>query len=128
MNGRRKARLKKHIDTLLREHDITATYDSGRGHASVPKREISIPPIEEEMDYFISLHEIGHVVIGLKGRTRLEREAHAWTWAFDNTLIEVQYPERQRICALLVRYWFKAKSKGWKVPEAGEFWDHMQWW
>jgi hypothetical protein len=85
--------------------------------------------MQEDMDYFVALHEVGHVVNGSpRGSLRLEREGDAWTFALDNTIIDVEYPIRQRICSLLVRYWFRAQKAKWKIPEEGAFWEHMIWW
>jgi len=79
------------------------------------------------MSYFIALHEVGHVVTGLGGK-RLDREGKAWTFALRNAIIEPDYRERQRICALLVRYYFRAKEEGWAIPKRGDFWNNMMWW
>lgn len=128
MLGLRKRKLERHVRSLCQQHDITFTIKKGRGFAKVKSRSIQIPPIREDMDYFVSLHEVGHVIIGLTNPYRLEREARAWTWALENTVVEPSYDVRQRICALLVRYWFRAKSNNWKIPESGEFWDNMKWW
>lgn len=81
------------------------------------------------MAYFVALHEIGHVVNGLEPPTRLDREAAAWMWALDNALITPHYSTRQRICALLVRYIFRAKENGWKMPdERSDFYRLLVWW
>lgn len=80
------------------------------------------------MAYFVALHEIGHVLVGLEG-TRLEREAACWKWAIQNAIILPSFPTRQRICACLVRYLFRAQGRGWKIPAPGsDFWLLMQWW
>ena len=127
MQWARKRRLQKHVDKLLTEHRIKATVKDGRGHANVKKRTVVIPPIMEEMDYFVSLHEIGHIVNGLGG-LRLEREGKAWTWAYANSTIDPHYSTRQRVCSLLVRYYFRAQKNKWEIPEDGDFWDNMIWW
>lgn len=127
MLGTRKRRLERHVRKLCRENDIQFTIKKGRGHARVKSRAIQIPPIKEDMGYFVALHEIGHVMSGLGGR-RLDREGKAWSWALAHTIIEPDYRVRQRICALLVRYLFRARNAGWKVPDDGPFWDNMIWW
>lgn len=127
MRATRRRRLEKHIKQLCDEHDIEFTVKEGRGHAKVKSRQIQIPPIQEDMDYFVALHEVGHIMGGLGG-LRLDREGKAWTWALKHALFEPEYPIRQRICSLLVRYLFRARAKGWKIPEEGDFWENMVWW
>lgn len=80
------------------------------------------------MAYFVALHEIGHVLIGLEG-TRLEREAAAWDWALQHALVRPHYSTRQRICACLVRYLSRAQARGWKIPPAEHrYWTLLSWW
>lgn len=125
----RKRRLERHVRKLCDEHDIRFKVKKGRGHARVKARSIQIPPIKEDMNYFVALHEVGHVVDGMpKGVGRLQREADAWTFALAHAIIDPDYRVKQRICALLVRYWFRAQKAGWTIPKDGPFWDHMQWW
>jgi len=52
------------------------------------------------MAYFVALHEIGHIIVGLEG-SRLEREAACWDWAIEHALVRPHYSTRQRICACL---------------------------
>ena len=81
------------------------------------------------MAYFVALHEIGHVVNGMTPPTRLDREAAAWVWALEHSLLEPHYSIRQRICALLVRYIYRAKENNWKLPETdSDFYKLMLWW
>lgn len=92
-------------------------------------RVIRHPPIlDDEMAYFVALHEIGHCVVGLAG-TRLEREAACWRWALDNAICPAHYSTRQRITACLVRYLFRAEANSWAMPEGdSDFWELMRWW
>jgi hypothetical protein len=120
--------LDAHIQSLCDELEIERIVRRGRGHAKTKHRRITHPPITEEMAYFVALHEIGHIVIGLSG-TRLEREALAWRYALDKTIISPHYSTRQRICACLVRYLHRAQVNKWKLPERGDlFWDLLRWW
>lgn len=80
------------------------------------------------MAYFVALHEIGHVLVGMCD-TRLEREAAAWEWALTHALVRPHYSTRQRICACLVRYVARAKSRGWRIPDAtSSYWSLLAWW
>lgn len=80
------------------------------------------------MTYFVALHEVGHILVGLSG-TRLEREAACWRYALDVALIEPHFSIRQRICACLVRYLHRAKQNGWEIPKPGsDYWKLWRWW
>lgn len=122
--------LDRHVAKLCKELNIQRTVAPGRGRARVPLRAIKHPPItlQDPMTYFVALHEVGHIIVGLEG-TRLEREAACWRYALDNALIEPHFSIRQRICACLVRYLWRAQQRGWKVPEPGaDYWRLMCWW
>lgn len=121
--------LELHIQELCKAAKIKRTIKHGRGHAKVRLRHIQHPPIrDDEMAYFVALHEIGHVAIGMK-QPRLEREAAAWEWALENSLIYPHYSTRQRICALLVRYLYRAKENHWEFPnEDSAYWTLFRWW
>ena len=122
--------LDRHVKQLCKEHDIARVVVPGRGRARVRKREIQHPPItlSDPMTYFVALHEVGHIMVGLSG-TRLEREAACWRYALDVALIEPHFSIRQRICACLVRYLHRAKQNGWEVPPPGsDYWKLWRWW
>jgi hypothetical protein len=118
----------QHIRQLCQELDIKRVIAPGRGRAKVVTRTIQHPPIRTEMAYFVALHEIGHIVVGLEGK-RLEREAKAWRWALENALVVPHFSTRQRICACLVRYLWRAQVRGWAIPPStADYWRLMAWW
>lgn len=122
--------LDRHIAALCKEHGITRTVAPGRGRAQVAERRIKHPPIalSDPMTYFVALHEVGHILVGLSG-TRLEREAACWRYALDVALIMPHFSIRQRICACLVRYLWRAQRRGWKIPAPGDdYWNLIEWW
>lgn len=122
--------LDRHVAALCKEHGIKRVIAPGRGHARVRAREIQHPKItcQDLMTYFVALHEVGHVLVGLSG-TRLEREAACWRYALDVALIEPHFSIRQRICACLVRYLHRANQNGWEIPAPGsDYWRLWQWW
>lgn len=44
--------------------------------------------MRSQVTYLIALHELGHLIApGNRGKKQLEREAHAWRWAFDRSLV-----------------------------------------
>lgn len=115
---------------LCKEHGIKRIVAPGRGRARVPSRVIKHPPIcmADPMTYFVALHEIGHILVGLSG-TRLEREAACWRYALDVALIEPHFSIRQRITACLYRYIWRAQRRGWKIPAPNaDYWRLMEWW
>lgn len=117
------------ISQLCQEHGITRTIKPGRGRAKVATRKIQHAPLgRDQMAYLVALHEIGHIVVGMK-YPRLEREALAWEWALENSIVEPSYQTRQRICACLVHYLYRAKENGWKHPASDStFWNLLRWW
>jgi len=121
--------LDRHVRQLCQTHDITRVVAPGRGRASVKDRRIQHPHIgRDRMAYFVALHEVNHVLIGLQG-TRLEREAACWQFAFDRSRIPVTFDIRQRVSACLVRYLARAKENGWAVPAAqSAYWQLLTWW
>lgn len=121
--------LDAHIAYTCKQFKIKRTVKAGRGRAKVKLRHIQHPPIKEDvMAYFVAMHEIGHVVIGMCD-TRLEREALAWDWALKHSIVYPHYQIRQRICALLVRYLYRAKDNGWEFPDQDSaYWQLFRWW
>lgn len=122
--------LDRHVKQLCKELSIARVVVPGRGRARVRERVIQHPPItlSDPMTYFVALHEIGHIQVGLSG-TRLEREAACWRYALDVALFEPHFSIRQRICACLVRYLHRAHVNGWPVPHKGhDYWRLMSWW
>ena len=122
--------LDAHIEELCRQHSVTRIVKPGRGRCRARSRVIRHPPIQEEMNYFVALHEIGHAVLGLPaGLSRLDREAWCWRWALDHAAYEPHFSTRQRISACLVRYLYRAAERGWRVPTAeSDYWRLLAWW
>lgn len=122
--------LDEHVVALCKEHEVRRIVKPGRGRCRARARVIRHPPIVEEMNYFVALHEIGHAVLGLPpGLCRLEREAWCWRWALEHAAYAPHFSTRQRISACLVRYLYRAASRGWKIPTAeSDFWKLLAWW
>lgn len=95
-----------HIESLCNEHEITRVVIHGRAHADVPKKIIYLPAAIGEKAYFISLHEIGHIMTGLEPPV-LERERMAWDWAIAHSIKKPSQLTKQVICALLVRHMYE---------------------
>jgi|GEM_PF-5579690 len=84
--------LDSHIQHLLFDNKINATiiYNPDDAWAQRTLRRIAICPIVDAETYFTALHEIAHVVDGPSWYSRfVERECHAWNWAIDRSLIEI---------------------------------------
>lgn len=129
LNSKQASHLDRHVALLCAQMGVRRGITRGRGEAKVRLRTIKHQPIvDNEMAYFVALHELGHVAIGMK-QPRLDREAAAWIWALENSAIYPHYATRQRICALLVRYLYRAKENGWEFPnEDSDYWKLFRWW
>lgn len=95
MTPAQRARAQEHVAELCSKHRITARRAS-RWYKAVAfplTRIIYFPPrMENETDYLVSLHEIGHVVDRRASKLWLTEnqtnailcEASAWAWAYRN--------------------------------------------
>jgi hypothetical protein len=85
--------LDRHVGDLCTAHDIDRgngrrsgrAIRRGRGRTST--LHIRIPPIRGQVTYLVALHEIGHLVGPGRSGTRLEKEAAAWRWAVEHSLV-----------------------------------------
>jgi hypothetical protein len=96
--GSRRTMMTMHIAQLLEQHCIGLEFKKRGGSASSyrpsphddrPERGvIIIPPIKSEITYATALHEIGHIMSGVREGTHgtLTSEWAAWVWAQDNAL------------------------------------------
>lgn len=89
---------KTHLVTLLKLHDIKATWISGpdwlhKSESWFASRMVTIPKPYTPQQYLVALHEIGHIlaVIRWADRTgypvaeyKLMYEAAAWGWAVEH--------------------------------------------
>lgn len=82
-----RARLVEKHSIVLNESEIHWTDSSGE----LEERGVEVPPIETEMDYWASVHEIGHIVLQLPtfvdGTPAYENEFRVWAWSLDNACI-----------------------------------------
>lgn len=116
-------RFQQHIVDLCKEYKIEYKIRPGRAAANVGKHKIYIPGVYSIKTYFITLHEIGHLAVGLN-ETVLERERLAWDWAMQKSLVRANQDMRQVICALLVRHMYEAPEE--KPTE--EYIKLVKWW
>ena len=78
----------KHIEELCEKHHITLLNRSSYGgRASKRDRTISIKPVKTQRTYITGLHEIGHIVGRGRCGTRLQREAAAWQYVLDTSIV-----------------------------------------
>ena len=92
--------LNDHAIQIALDHGITVHRGewAGGGWGSAERRELSAPPVTNEENYAIFLHEVGHVVDPdadarqythrIKGRMMIAAgaEIHAWRWAMNHAL------------------------------------------
>lgn len=103
------------VVSFIAEHHIRILGPSQRGWADYEKRGVKIPAIKDEFTYLLSLHEIGHIVsmdecLERRGGeyyekvSAVDREAIAWTWALDQSLIPVDLLDRKTRREILRRF------------------------
>ena len=86
--------LRRQVFELAKRHKIEVVFAGGRSRAARaspskgrPAR-IQIREVRSQVTYLIALHELGHLIApGNRGKNQFEREAHAWRWAFDHSLV-----------------------------------------
>jgi hypothetical protein len=80
-------RLVEQHNIVLNEAEVHWTCSSG----GLDERDVTVSPIEGEMDYWAAVHEIGHIVLRLPtfvGREpAYENEFRVWAWSLDNACI-----------------------------------------
>jgi hypothetical protein len=91
--GSRRTMMTMHIAQLLEQHCIGLEFKKRGGSAKTCMdglgrvyHVISILPIKSEITYATALHEIGHIMSGVREDCILKIEAAAWMWARDNAL------------------------------------------
>ena len=99
-----------HITQLCAAHGIKRENGSGcgrafqRGRGPARTLHIRIPPIKGQVTYFVALHEIGHLVGPGRSGRRLEKEAAAWRWAIEHSIVSPTDATRRRIGRRLRSY------------------------
>jgi hypothetical protein len=107
--------LRRDVESLAAAHGATVKYDRDAepratwdrivaGRAA--KASVTVPPIETPTDYYVALHELGHIANAALDSARPERgdlytEARAWAWALGNAAVS---PSR-RTWQTMYRYW-----------------------
>lgn len=97
------ARLRDHIEQLVQEHKIRweekpIRFHDAHGSLAPDDRSITAPMLTSELAYFVTLHEIGHIVLQLPSHDDLVEgpelptrfygnEASVWEWALDESIV-----------------------------------------
>lgn len=97
------AHLRDHIEQLVQEHRIRweekpIRFHDAQGSLASDDRSITTPMLTSELAYFVTLHEIGHIVLQLPSHddpvegqelpTRFYgNEASVWEWALDESIV-----------------------------------------
>src|SRR3989442_12172074 len=116
--------LDRHIDVLCSEHAILREAGGRTGRAFQRGRgrrrtlHIRIAPVKGQVTYLVALHEIGHLVGRGRSGTRLEKEAEAWRYALDASLVEPTDAARRRIGKRLRSYvtWAELRQSRRRPP------------
>jgi predicted ArsR family transcriptional regulator len=127
--------LDRHIDELCSEHCIERetggrsgrAFQRGRGRTRT--LHIRIAPVKGQVTYFVALHEIGHLVGKGRSATRLEKEAAAWRWAIEHSLVTPTDAARRGMGRRLRSYvqWAELRQHRRRPPvippPSSSFWD-----
>lgn len=125
--------LVKHVSELAEAMDVRVVKmrkGSDRGGSSGPKsysggrRLIVTYGINTQRDYFIALHELGHIANAPQSPKLLEREANAWQWALDNALVEPSLLTKGKIAEWLGSY----AESGTETPPEGHIFHTIIGW
>jgi hypothetical protein len=91
--------------------------------------EIDVPPVRDRKTYFVWLHELGHVAcghvytLGLREPGQLEREAEAWEWAVQHSIVKPDAADWQEIARCLTTYRVMLKHEIQDSPRARLLYD-----
>ena len=96
-----------HVEALARTHGVivrrAVRRGSGRAKSYGGAKVIVTYGINTQRDYITALHEIAHQVQG-QVEPKLEREASAWQWAIEQSIVEVSKPTRAHVALCLQSY------------------------
>jgi hypothetical protein len=126
-------RLATHVQELCAEHEITYEEVWNNGWAKRSRRLIRCPPVRGIVSYFLTLHEIGHIVAPGAGggieNCRLTEEGLAWQWALANCAAMPTKPVCQKILKGLESYERRTKRRPNMIvpPAADVFWAVWHW-
>jgi hypothetical protein len=106
--------LAKHVEELCGKHQITIlSHSSHGGRASKRDRTINIKPVKTQRTYIVALHEIGHIVGRGRSGTRLQKEAAAWQYVLDNSIVALA-PGTYRAMLRFLTTYLKASERAAK--------------
>ena len=122
-----KQKMQDHVAQLCQKHNILVqNRRSSGGRAWVKVRIIRIKPVKSQTTYIIALHEIAHIVYPLaRHGNRLLKEAAAWKWAIENSVVKIKSSIYTKILKYLTSYLKKAKRvKNMNIPSNDSwFWE-----
>jgi hypothetical protein len=107
--------LRQHVESLAAAHGAEITFDrdaeprarwDGIVRGRPVNASVTVPPIKTRDDYYIALHEVGHVAralldVAFAGDSELLGEALAWEWALENAAV----PPTPRTWRTIYRGW-----------------------
>lgn len=129
---------RNHIEQLCRSNDIEIItqnkfvpyYDTYCGVSDGEKRQIYIPTINSVENYYIALHELGHIlhpiaygltldfIIAHRRDIVWQNEAYAWEWALNNSIHPTRHDTLQHAKVALSTYLHDHRFKvGGSIPQ-----------
>jgi hypothetical protein len=101
-----RAVIRQHINHLCDLYQLDRLYVSSLEAVQVWVNEsmIWLPELTGPLSYYVSMHEIGHFATHHRSKDQLEKEAHAWNWAFEMGKVGVTKPVYRRAADFLRRH------------------------
>jgi hypothetical protein len=101
-----RAIIRQHINHLCDLYQLERLYVTTIEAVQVWVQEniVWIPELTGPLSYYITLHEIGHYATHHRSKDQLEKESHAWNWAFSMGKIGVTKPVYRRVADSLKRH------------------------
>jgi len=124
------ANMKIHVMQFCMDYDIEFSVNNNcyeEALADFEDRRIEVPEILGDVTYFISLHELGHLLhpLGCPLKSSvLEAESYAWEWALKNSIISPNKKVKTMISRCLQRYCdYVGSDRRYKIPNKKDlFW------
>jgi hypothetical protein len=127
MAASKRSILDEHVKRLCVQNGIRVreikSYNA-RAYSGRGVRAIAIHPVKTEVTYIVALHEIGHLIGPNRSGRRLEKEAAAWEFVIEQSIVPLSSPSYRRMRKALDSYLARATRRKMVIPAPGDsFWQ-----
>jgi hypothetical protein len=123
----KRSTLAAHVKLLCVENGIRVREIPGynaRAFRGRGIRTIAIHPVKTEATYIVALHEIGHLIGSNRSGRRLEKEAAAWEFVIQHSLVPLSPTSYRRMKKALDSYLARANRRKMVIPARNDsFWQ-----